>query len=161
MAKIRRRMAFELSFGSSPAKFLHGPGGVPNFGHVPNPVAFEFHNVNIIRGCALPGWRHGTALASMGTGEDAICTDVFPLLIRCERFHRVSPIRYERQQAFHPISVFLQRLDIRQRLRLRRKTGGRRAICLTSIPTLSRFAGFEEFVGDFRDGGHVSIPLES
>src|SRR5271157_3058667 len=77
---LRRR-----NFGSGPAEFLHGPAGVPDFRHVPDLVASEFHDIDVVRRRALAGRRTGTTLSGMGGGEHAIGANAVAVIVCCER----------------------------------------------------------------------------
>src|SRR5215472_9690262 len=83
------------SRASAPAEFLHGPAGVPDFCHVPDLVAGEIHDIDVIGGRALAGRRAGAALARMGGREDAIGAHAVPVVVGGKRLHVIAAVRHE------------------------------------------------------------------
>src|SRR5215472_6178654 len=78
-----------------PAQFPHGPTGIPDFRHVTDLVAFEFHHVNVICVGTLAGWWTGTTLTTMRPGKHSEGTDTLPVVVGGKRFHDIPSIRYK------------------------------------------------------------------
>src|SRR5262245_22421143 len=63
---------------------------MPDLGHVPNLVAVELHDVDVVRRHFFPRRRNRPALAAMGCMENGVRRDVAPLLVGCARAYLVS-----------------------------------------------------------------------
>src|SRR5713101_67557 len=146
---------------SAPTELLHGPSGVPDFRHMPDLVPIEIHDIDVVCTHALAGWRAGTALTSMGGGENAIGADAVSIIVRCKRLHDIASIGHEGEQPLHPVGVFPESSSVSQRLGLRREARIGSAIRLADLPALTRFASLKELLGNCCDVRHVSLLLTS
>jgi len=78
-----RRADSRLGGDSAPAKLSDRPAGIPDFRHVANFPAGEFHHIDIIGVGGFAGRRAGTAFPAMGTGKHGIGEkDVEQALVR-------------------------------------------------------------------------------
>src|SRR3990170_7214265 len=118
---------------------------------MPDLVAVELHDINVIRCHAFScGWNR-SALAGMRAVEDRIGRDIAPLLVGREGYKLVATIRDEAQQAFHPIAVLLQAFHIRERFSLCGKCRAWHAIGLAGLPALASLTGDEELICNISD----------
>src|SRR5262252_173994 len=129
---------------SGPAELLHCQAGVPNLLHVLDLVAFELHHVDVVGFCLFARRRAGAALAGVGRIEDAVRRDALARLVDTPRLQLVAAIRHEGEEALHPVAVLVERLHVREGLRLRREGRVRVAVCLATLPALARLARLEE-----------------
>src|SRR5215469_1298724 len=106
---------------SGPAKFPHGPAGVPDLAHVTDLAVLELHHVDIVAAGALAGWGHRAALAGVRAREHGVDGDVIALVVRGEGFDRVASVGDDHKQPLHPLGVLLQRLHVGERFRLSRE----------------------------------------
>src|SRR5205823_3575313 len=74
-----------LNLKLCPTQITHCPAGIPNLRRMPDFIAVEFHDIDVIRAGALAGRWAGAALSGVGCGKDAVCAHTFALLVRCER----------------------------------------------------------------------------
>src|SRR5690349_2982841 len=145
-----------------PAEFPHGPAGVPDLGHVADLAVLELHHVGIVAAGALASWGHRAALAAVGAGEHGAGADSVALMVGGEELDRVAPVREQREHALHPLGVLLERLHVRERLRLGREARAGPTVGTAYGPAFARLAGVEEGscrLGDGLGGGrHDLIP---
>src|SRR5215813_5913007 len=137
-SRTRRRVR------SGPAELLHCQAGVPNLLHVLDLVAFELHHVDVVGFRLLARRRAGTALAGVSRIEDAVRRDALARLVDTPRLQLVATIRHEGEEALHPVAVLVERLHVREGLRLRREGRVRVAVCLATLPALARLTRLEE-----------------
>src|SRR4030095_11992918 len=69
----------------NPAELLHRQSGVPDFRHVPDPLAVEVHHIHIVGLHPLARWWAWATLAGMSAGEDAVGTNARPLIVSSKR----------------------------------------------------------------------------
>jgi hypothetical protein len=154
LALLRPMLAMQsLSY---PAERFDREARVPDLRHVPDLVAVELHDVDVVRRHLFARWREGPPRAGVGAMKDGIGRDVAPILVSREGNEFVVAVRHEAQQASHPIAVLLQALHIDEWLGLRGKCCSRRAVGFASLPTLAGLTGDEELVRDFSDRCHVT-----
>src|SRR5262249_55985569 len=125
--------------------------GIPDLRHLCDLVAFELHDVDVIRTDAASCRGNRTALARMSAMEDAVSGDVVAGTIRREGLQLVMSVGQDGQHALHPIRVLFERLQLQQWLGLRRKRRVWSAVGAAPLPTLARFTCFEEgfrYIGD-------------
>src|SRR5262249_36533067 len=105
---------------------------------------------------------HRAALAGVGAGEHGAGADGAALLVGGEELDRIAPVREEREQSLHPLGVLLERLHVRERLRLGREARVGLTVGTAHGPAFARLAGVEESscrLGDgLGGGGHDLIP---
>src|SRR5262245_23623348 len=75
--------------GLHPPELFERESVVPDLRHVPDLVAIELHDVDVVRSRALSRWWHRPALAGMGAGKDAVCADAPPRFVGRERLHLI------------------------------------------------------------------------
>src|SRR5205085_12204224 len=102
--------------GLRPTEVAHGPAGVPNLCHMPDFVAVEFHDIDVIGAGALACRWAGTTLAGMGCRKYTVSAHALAFIVRGEGFHDVPPVRHEGQQPLHPFRIGLQCADFDERL---------------------------------------------
>src|SRR5215471_14775277 len=88
---------------SCPAEVLQCQAGIPDLRHVRDLVAFELHDVDVIRTHAASRRGNRTALARMGAMEYTVSGDVVAGTIRRERLQLIMSVEQDGQHALHPV----------------------------------------------------------
>ena len=95
---------------SRPAEVFHRETCVPNLRHVDDFLTFELHHVDVVgAGASAGGWDRAS-WTGMGGMKNAVCRDIIPNRISCERLQIIARIWQDGHYALHPVRVLRQGL---------------------------------------------------
>ena len=101
-------VSHQLSPILRPAEFLLVPNQSARFCHVADLVTVELHDVDVVRSCLFVGRLTRAAGTGTGPPKNGLSRYVVAFSIGGKRFHFVTAVLQNHQQAPHPIAVFRQ-----------------------------------------------------